>query len=62
MLNMVHVPITQKKLMDAMTGRVPASVEFQALVGSICYAAAITMSVEECWNELNRGKEDLLSG
>lgn len=61
-LKMIHVPTVQKRIMDTVTGRVPVGVDLQALMGSVCYSAVVTMSVSECWSELNKAKEDVLSG
>ncbi|KAJ5289083.1 hypothetical protein N7478_002113 [Penicillium angulare] len=61
-LKIIHVPTIQQKIMDVVTGRVSASVEFKTLIDAICYSAVITMSVEECQRFHNKEREEFLSG
>ncbi|KAJ5220078.1 hypothetical protein N7468_009282 [Penicillium chermesinum] len=59
-LKMIHVPTTQQKIVDVATARVTGGIEMQALIGSICYSAVVTTSVDECWHEFGRGREEIL--
>ncbi|KAJ5115917.1 hypothetical protein N7456_000265 [Penicillium angulare] len=61
-LKIIHVPTVQQKIVDVVTGRHPASVEVEALIGSICYSAVITASVEECQRYFTKDREELLNG
>ena len=61
-INILHFPTTQKQIMGITRGREVLSPSTECLLFAIYYAAAATMTAEDCQNEFNENKTDMLKG